>query len=154
MSGLRIGGIVAALFVLIGSFLPWATIDMWLGSYSANGTEGDGVITLLLGVAAGVLMGLWKRPLVIIAAVASGLAALVAVANLIDVGRSMGDLDGLADVSPGLGLILTLLAALAGVVLAVLGQAQLAKAGHAAGLSLAELNRGAALPTATLPPQP
>ena len=154
MSGSRIGGLVAALLVMIGSFLPWATVDTWIGSFSANGTEGDGVITLLLGVAAGVLIGLWKRPLVIVAAVVAGLAALIAAANLIDLGRSMDGMGGLADITPGIGLILTLLASLAAVALAVVGQAQLARAGHAAGLSLAELNRGAALPTTTLPPQP
>lgn len=152
MSGLRIGGIVAALFVMIGSFLPWATVDTWIGSFSANGMDGDGVITLLLGVAAGVLIGLWKRPLVIIGAVAAGLAALVALVDLVDLGRAIGD-DAFADVKPGIGLILTLLAALAAAGLAVVGQAQLAKQGHAMGLSLAELNRGAALPTTSLPPQ-
>lgn len=152
MSGLRIGGIAAALFVVIGSFLPWATVDTWIGTFSATGTDGDGVITLLLGLAAGALIALWKRPLVIIAAVAAGLAALVALVDLVDLGRAIGD-SGFADVTPGIGLILTLLAAMAAAALAVVGQAQLAKAGHPTGLSLAELNRGAALPTTSLPPQ-
>lgn len=152
MSGLRIGGIAAALFVVIGSFLPWATVDTWIGTFSANGMDGDGVITLLLGLAAGALIALWKRPLVIIAAVVAGLAALVAVVDLVDLGRAIGD-SGFADVTPGIGLILTLLAAMAAAALAVVGQAQLAKEGHPTGLSLAEINRGAALPTTSLPPQ-
>lgn len=152
MSGLRIGGIAAALFVVIGSFLPWATVDTWIGTFSASGTDGDGVITLLLGLAAGALIALWKRPLVIIAAVAAGLAALVALVDLVDLGRAIGD-NGFADVTPGIGLILTLLAAMAAAALAVVGQAQLAKEGHPTGLSLAELNRGATLPTTSLPPQ-
>lgn len=34
-------------FIFIGSFLPWAD----LGFFSVNGTEGDGVITLILAIA-------------------------------------------------------------------------------------------------------
>ncbi len=153
MSGWRIGGIAAAVFVFIGSFLPWATVDTFFGSFSANGMDGDGRITLVLGLAAGVLVGLWKRPTVIIAAVLSGFVVLIALVDLVDLGRAAGDGLGLADVSPGIGLILTLLAGIAGVAVAFVGQMQLAKEGHATGLSLAELNRGAALPMTSLPPQ-
>lgn len=41
-----VGGIVAA----IGSLLPWATIRSGFGSIDITGTNGDGVITLALGV--------------------------------------------------------------------------------------------------------
>lgn len=154
MSGLRIGGIVAAVFVVIGSVLPWATVETWIGSFSASGVEGDGVLTLILGIAAGVLIGLWKRPLVIIGAGVAGLAALITLIDLINLGRVIGDMAGLGSIKPGFGIILTLLASLAAVALAVLGQAQLAKQGQAMGLSLSELNRGAALPSTSLPAQP
>lgn len=153
MSGWRVGGIAAAAIVVLGSFLPWATVDTFFGSFTANGLDGDGRVTLVLGLAAGVLVGLWKRPTVIVGAVLSGLAVLIAVVDLVDLARAFDDDLGLADVSPGIGLILTLLAGMAGAALAFVGQAQLAKEGHAMGLSLAELNRGATLPTTTLPPQ-
>jgi len=152
MSGFRIGGVVAAFLVLVGSFLPWATIS-FLGEMSMSGMEGDGKITFVLAIAAGVLIGLWKRPLVLVAAGVAGLAALIALIDLIDVGRVAGDLGGFIEVSPGFGLILTLLAALATVALAVLGQAQLAKDGQA-GIDIARLTSGGPVPTTSLPPQP
>jgi hypothetical protein len=51
--------LIATIGVALGSFLPWAT---W-GPISANGTSGDGVITLLAGALAfvGVLL-YFKRP--------------------------------------------------------------------------------------------
>lgn len=45
-------GIVGILCVVTGAFLPWAT---W-GSISIAGIEGDGRVTLLLGIVAGVLL--------------------------------------------------------------------------------------------------
>lgn len=153
MSGWRIGGIAAAVLVAIGAFLPWATIEFF-GSMSVNGVEGsDGKLTLFLAVAAGVLVGLWKRPTVIIGAVLFVLTAIIGFIDLIDVGRVAGEAGGFVEVSPGFGLILTLIAGLGGAAVAFVGQMQLGNAGQATGLSIAELNRGAALPTTSLPPQ-
>lgn len=150
MHGARIGGLVAAAVVVIAAFMPWATVEFFV-TINVNGTEADGVLTLLLGLAAGVLVGVWKRPTVIIAAVLFGLAAIIALFDLVNVGRVAGEMGDIG-VSPGFGLVLTLLAALAGVAVAVVGQNVLA-AGGQPGLSLATLNRGATGPTTTLRPQ-
>jgi hypothetical protein len=51
----RTGPIVALIggaLVLVGSFLPWATVASGFGSASLSGTEGDGKITLVVGLLA------------------------------------------------------------------------------------------------------
>jgi hypothetical protein len=50
----QIIGIIGALCVIVGAFLPWAT---W-SSITVAGVEGDGRITLFLGFIAGTLL-LW-----------------------------------------------------------------------------------------------
>jgi hypothetical protein len=44
--------IVGAAGVIVGSLGPWITARTPFGEFSASGTDGDGVITLALGVAA------------------------------------------------------------------------------------------------------
>jgi len=57
MNGHVAGGLVCgfgALTALIGSVSPWATVTApFIGKVSVNGTDGDGVITLILAIAAG-----------------------------------------------------------------------------------------------------
>lgn len=50
--------LVGALAVVIGSFLPWATVTSGFGSIGVAGTEGDGVITLVAGAVIGILAAL------------------------------------------------------------------------------------------------
>lgn len=45
-------GIVAAIMVIVGSVGPWATVTSGFGAVNASGTSGDGVITLVLSIAA------------------------------------------------------------------------------------------------------
>jgi len=55
--------ILAAIVVVIGSILPWATITSGFGSASKNGTSGDGVLTLILaGLAVCVALAFLARP--------------------------------------------------------------------------------------------
>jgi hypothetical protein len=51
----KIVGMIGALCVIVGAFLPWAT---W-SSIAVAGVEGDGRITLFLGFVAGALL-LWS----------------------------------------------------------------------------------------------
>lgn len=46
--------LVLSVLVVVGSFGPWATVLF----FSVSGTEGDGVITLIIGIIAAVLSGL------------------------------------------------------------------------------------------------
>ena len=55
--------IVAAILVLIGSILPWVTASTIFGTFSQNGTSGDGVITLISAIlAAGLALAYVARP--------------------------------------------------------------------------------------------
>lgn len=44
-------GAVAAILVVIGSVMPWASLTTPFGTVSAAGTEGDGKLTLVAGLA-------------------------------------------------------------------------------------------------------
>ncbi len=59
--GARVGqvpavvALVSALAVILGSMMPWETLRMSFGSTSINGTTGDGQISLVIGMVAGVI---------------------------------------------------------------------------------------------------
>lgn len=106
----------AALLVLLGSLLPWATVDTGFGSISVRGTEGDGVLTLLLALAGGaaaVAVVMARKPMAAIGGiVAGGLALLIGAYDFIDLARVSGG-GGLVEASVGFGLWLVLLGSLA-----------------------------------------
>lgn len=45
-------GVISALLILIGAFLPWATASTIFGSVSVSGIDRDGMITFILSVMA------------------------------------------------------------------------------------------------------
>ncbi|MEZ5406577.1 MAG: hypothetical protein R2761_01040 [Acidimicrobiales bacterium] len=106
----------AALLVLLGSLLPWATIDTGFGSFSVRGTEGDGVLTLLLALAGGaaaVAVVMARKPMAAIGGiVAGGLSLLIAGYDFLDLARVSGG-GGLVEAHVGFGLWLVLLGSLA-----------------------------------------
>ena len=130
---IRVGGIIAAVMMALGAFLSWATVSSFFGSASTSGIDGDGKLTLVCAIAIGVMFGLWKRPALIVAAVIAGIALIVGILDLVDVGRVAAGFGGLADASPGIGLFLTVLAAIAALVLGLMGQAAVGKAPAAFG---------------------
>lgn len=108
----------SALLVLLGSVLPWASVDTAFGSsISVRGTEGDGVLTLLLALAGGaaaVAVVMARKPMAAIGGiVAGGLALLIGVFDFIDLARVSGDSGGLVESHVGFGLWLVLLGSLA-----------------------------------------
>ncbi len=123
----KVGGLVAAALILLGSFLPWATVSSAFGSVSVKGTEGDGVLTLLLALALAVLFGVWKRGTAIAAVVLGAIVVMTAVYDLVDLASVADKLDGFGDISPGAGLIMVLLGGLAATGCAVLGITSLGK---------------------------
>jgi hypothetical protein len=132
-SGIPVGSwllLGAAIAAVIGALLPWARIELSLGpqalTTSVAGTEGDGVITLVLGLALGALAVLVLNRArltlggVLAIVVASALLA-IALIDIVDVNRTAGDINNpLVTVGVGAGLWVTLVAGLAGVLGGVL----------------------------------
>lgn len=113
-----IATMITAAGVIIGSIMPWATVTGII-QVDIAGTEGDGKITLALGVAAALIalsqmnkQGGWARPATW-GAMLSGagiiVAAALAVSNLSDV----ADAGPFAQVAPGAGLWIVLVSGVA-----------------------------------------
>lgn len=108
---LAVGGAGAG---LVGSLLPWAQVTApFIGTVSKAGTEGDGVITLLLALAIGVmgiavLRGSPARSIGIVIAIAGALGAAICLYDLVDIQQRFADVDQeLVKANVGVGLILT-----------------------------------------------
>ncbi|RYF56952.1 MAG: hypothetical protein EOO27_16945 [Comamonadaceae bacterium] len=92
-----IAAVASSLGIIIGSIGPWATFF----AFSSSGTEGDGVVTLILGTIAAIalftLMGMGGRArfgLQWVAPVVGLLSLIVAVADIINVTSTSGELFG------------------------------------------------------------
>lgn len=113
----RVALLIAAAAVIVGSIMPWATVRTVFGSVDVAGTDGDGVLTLIGGAAAGVAALLRRH---VLGAIAFGLVGAIALYDVVNVSDALSDVDSaLADASVGWGLWLILVAAIAGVVLSV-----------------------------------
>lgn len=109
--------LVAAIVIILGSVLPWASVG---GFATINGTDGDGVLTLILGVAVIVVALAFVRPragrgggwgawVALALAVVAGLIALYDLININNLGAG-------ALVSIGIGLILIPIGAVVGII--------------------------------------
>jgi long-subunit acyl-CoA synthetase (AMP-forming) len=114
--------LLCAALVIVGSLGVWA--DEPAAELTANGTEGGGLITLVLGaIAAGLMLWRFARPhrkwLPVGLASLMFITAIVAVAaNWPNVSRMLPETDN--DVNPGTGVRLVLFGSLVGLVLCVL----------------------------------
>lgn len=112
----RLAGCIAGGGVIAGSLLPWATLTTVFGQIDISGTQGDGKITLAIGIAIVVafLTGLpWLRWLSAIAAL------LVSVADFLNVSGRIGEAEtGYSAASTGYGLYLVVGAAILAVIAA------------------------------------
>ena len=93
--------------------MPWVTINTAFGSISLNGTEGDGVITLVVGIIIGILV-LTKKCLALV--IISAITAAVLVYDFFNVSNSIDIDSDFASVSVGWGLIVATLSGIAAVV--------------------------------------
>ena len=99
--------------IVVGAFLPWASVQTVFGTISKNGIDGDGAVTAVLGLVIGGMFLLQRRGGYLAAVVLSALTIAISGYDLIDVGRLGDDADGFASISAGIGLYATLLGGLA-----------------------------------------
>lgn len=123
MSALSIAVWVMIGLTLICSFLPWANA----GFFTVSGTDGDGVITLVLSLSTGGLfLGLERTRRVVFGVIATVCAVLtmaIYVFDLADISSAV-DANAFISVSPGIGLILGAPASMAAVILLIIATAK------------------------------
>jgi hypothetical protein len=101
--------------LIVGALLPWATASAGFISVSKAGTDGDGVITLILGVVIALLaLFAWKpqpHQLAVIVGVGAGLAAggvaIYDIVNVSDAVNTAQTQSALVHASVGSGLYVT-----------------------------------------------
>jgi hypothetical protein len=118
--------IAAGLLATLGSFLPWATLNLTDPPTTVNGSDADGTLTAFLAVLAalmGVLIALRKGWVwtSIVSLVASSVGALIALVDLLDATQGVaGGADLPDDVfSVGYGLWLVLSGCVAAMALSI-----------------------------------
>lgn len=94
--------------VVLGSLMPWATVDATLGGRDVAGTEGDGVLTLILGLG---FIGLYlgkKTWLAVVAALVAIGVLFIATWDMVNVQTEINDvpaeIEAFSHVSIGIGL--------------------------------------------------
>ncbi|ODU02867.1 MAG: hypothetical protein ABS81_16160 [Pseudonocardia sp. SCN 72-86] len=125
---------VGGLLAVVGSFLPWVTIQAGaFGSLSVAGTEGDGIITLIVGVlilAVGILRlvkpsipAIVQRLPILFGLIVVGLGVYVIINLNSTMAEATGAGGGIAadlaealDISLGFGLIMTIVGGVVAIV--------------------------------------
>lgn len=110
--------------MLLGSVLPWAKVSAGILSVTQNGTEGDGLLTLVLAIIGIVFFGLLKngRNRAIILLIVAGLAGAIAIYDIINFtlkAASVERSEGIVSASVEFGLWLTAFGAVAATVAAI-----------------------------------
>lgn len=119
----RYVAIVGGVLVILGSFLNWVSVSAGPFAESKNGIEGDGKITLILGVLliVGAVIALKKPGRPWVALVFSVLALLMGIFEYIDISGDVSDIKDLGlSASVGIGVYIVILGALVGLVSSVL----------------------------------
>ena len=88
----------AAAVAALGSFLPWVTVTIFLGTVTANGMDGDGKITL--GIAAVLALVAWfaRRWAVIPALALTG----IAIYEVVNIFSKLSDMKSQAQIATSL----------------------------------------------------
>lgn len=124
----RLQIIIASVAVIIGSVLPWGTVNLGgFGGLSVSGIEGDGKIIIILAIGAIVLAILKDRTQPLIKNFALGVMALGVIETAISIYAlfRLGDMSanfgyGGYGISVGIGLYLTAIASIATFVLGLM----------------------------------
>jgi hypothetical protein len=121
---IRLAILGGAALLILGSFLPWVEADAGFFSITKDGTDGDGVITLVIGLAIAALFFAVKHPKAMTWLVISlaGVGTAIAAYDTIDISNKAEELTNSTstiDISAavGVGLWLTL----AGGIVALIG---------------------------------
>lgn len=115
LAGASIGGLI------VGSLGPW--VSFGLGSVS--GTSGDGKLTLVIGIVAGLLLiplfsGTFRRGLAIVAGLILGGAAIIGIYDWSHISALTGDeMTTFFNIGIGWGLQMTVLSAILGVIVCI-----------------------------------
>jgi hypothetical protein len=102
--------LIACAAATIGSFMPWIAVQSIFGTMDVAGTDGDGKVTLILGVIAGLLCyTAANKNRIALSAFTCGLGVFVSVYNLVRVNTKVNAVDTeVATASIGFGLWLCL----------------------------------------------
>jgi hypothetical protein len=117
---------LAGLAVVVGSIMPWASIATAFGTVSVAGTEGDGKITLALGVGllilAAVQISNANPGLRLFSAIVGAGTGVVAVIDIANVSSKVGEVSSaFARASVGSGLYVVLVGGALAIIGAVAG---------------------------------
>lgn len=108
---------------VIGSLLPWATMQALLANFSVDGLHGDGQLTIVLfGVAGVILLISAHRATTAVVLALGSIATLIAgydIVNISNFASQTNSESALIQVSPGIGIYLCVL----GGALSVIGAA-------------------------------
>lgn len=105
--------------VAVAALLPWATVNAGFISVTKAGTDGDGIITLVLAlVVGGLLLAKWKaglsRAVVIVSLVLGAIVLAIGTYDVIDVASTVEENEFVeVRASVGIGLWLTVLGGIA-----------------------------------------
>lgn len=106
--------LIACAVAAISSFMPWASVQTVFGQIDVAGTNGDGRLTIVLALIAGLFCCIEKKAVLILGMIACGIGALSCIVDIINV-SSFGTSD-IAVVTVGYGLYLCLVAFVVGFV--------------------------------------
>lgn len=151
MNPKQLGAVAGASLLIVGSLLDWVTVQTVFGSIGVGGMDGDGPITLIVGIIAlGLFLAVKKRAAAITASVFCAIGGAVAVYDFINVKDEASNVSNeFARASVGIGLYVCIIGAGLGLVAGILWSNDL-KASEAASVPTTTV----APPFSAAPPAP
>ncbi len=122
---------VGAGLLLVGSFVPWVTVDTAFGTLNKNGIDGDGKLTAATGILALLLIAVGastrERILLAVGAVISAAGGAIGIYDGVDIGRAASDItSNYATATVGIGIYVTIAGGLMGFIAGMIVQSDLA----------------------------
>lgn len=99
---------------VIGSIMPWATISSVFGTINKSGTEGDGIITLIIGIivilCGAIALAIEKNDVVLVLSTLGSIGIIgIAILDIVDTSRRVAEISGeYVKATVGGGLYITL----------------------------------------------